>query len=155
MNFKDLQDKGDDIKRAVSQIVLDASDTVEMLNEADGRNENDFIDILDLLGTEYEDFVPAFISVRVDESWGMQGQIFKFRLTDGVKTHILKAGVDGVLYGWWETKYKYKKQIFANFTFYKGDKLMFSCCSHELPYFYELAEINDELAPKIQKVLNN
>ncbi len=154
MNFKDIQDKSDDIKKAVTQIILDASDTVEMLNEADGRNEKGFIDIYDLLGTEYEDMVPAFISVKVGGSWGMQGQIFKFRLTDEVKAHILKAGIDGVLYGWWKTQYVFTKQLFANFTLFKGDKFIFSCCSHELPYFYDLAEINDELAPEIMKVLN-
>lgn len=154
MDFKDIQDKSDDIKRAVTQIILDASDTVEMLYEVNRHKEKDFIDIYDLLGTEYEDMVPAFISVKVGGSWGMQGQIFKFRLTDEVKAHILKAGIDGVLYGWWNTEYKFTKRLFENFTCFKGDKFIFSCCSHELPFFPGLAEINDELAPEILKVLN-
>ncbi|MDE6691738.1 MAG: hypothetical protein K2K04_07190 [Clostridia bacterium] len=154
MDFKDIQDKSDDIKRAVTQIILAASDTVEMLYEVNVHKEKEFIDIYDLLGTDYGDMVPAFISVTVDESWGMQGQIFKFRLTDKVRAHILKAGIDGVLYGWWETENKFTRRLFENFTLYKGDKLIFSCCTHELPFYPALAEINDELAPEILKVIN-
>ncbi len=152
MNFKDIRDKGDNIKRAVAQIVIDASDTVEMLNEADVRDKKGFIDIYDLQGTQYEDIIPAFISVKVGQSWGMNGQIFKFRLTEEVKARILKAGIDGVFYGWWEDKNR--DRLFENFTFYKGDKLIFTCCTHELPFYPDLAEINDELAPEILKVIN-
>ena len=152
MNFKDLQDKSDEVKRTVTQIILDASDTVEMLNEADVRDEKGFIDIYDLLGTDYEDMISAFTGVKVGKSWGMQGQIFTFGLTDEVKAHILKVGIDGTLNAWWKDKSEYP--LFENFTFYKGDKLIFSCCTHELPYFYDLAEINDELAPEILKDIN-
>ena len=112
------------VRAAVTEVVISAADTAEFLNE---RGCGYIEHISELYGTDFEDIIPACISSYVGESWGMNGRIYKFNLTDELKTHIRKFGLEGIYVDDVGGKVRLE-----NLTLYKGKKRLFWCLSHEV-----------------------
>lgn len=102
--------------------LLSLCDSVEMLYAYRREYADDFE--IAALCTEYEGLIPAIIGVRKGESWGMEGRIYKFALTEEVKKVIAEKGLD------LEIRFLDFLSL-ENLTLYSGDKVMFSVCSHE------------------------
>lgn len=143
--FEDIPDYYDsaEVRETVAGLAFSLSDRAELFHETD----TDDFDIYDLYGTEYEDIILAFKGMSRYESWGMHGYAFKFNLTENLKAHIRKVGLDGIMTDNGRVK------LFENITLYKGDKLIFNCCSHELKYFTNLVNFSAELVSAIEKRL--
>lgn len=75
-----------EVEQCVTKTVLSFCDTAEFL----GSDIYGLKGISDLYGTKYEDVIPAFLYCRHGESdGGMWGNLFRFRLTEPLKKHIL------------------------------------------------------------------
>lgn len=129
-----------EIAERVTDIILSESDAAELMSYDDYGIE----DIYDLYGTEYEDIIPALISCKRGENRGMYGNLFKFRLTPELAKHIKKQGIccafqkDGIF-------------LLDNLCLMKGDKVIYSCLTHEVFQLYHMAEIDDSVADKINE----
>lgn len=125
--FSEISDK-------VTEIVLSLCDTAEFLGgEGYGLQE-----IYDLYGTKYEDIIPAYISCESGDSWGMTGKLFRFKLTDELRKHILEEQLTCM--------FSDKNTLYLeNLCLYSGEKVVFSCVSHEVFSLYHMAEIDDSL----------
>ncbi|MCM1367272.1 MAG: hypothetical protein NC184_00460 [Roseburia sp.] len=126
-----------EVEESVARLLLDESDVAELL----GAREYGLKDIRDLVGTEYEDIIDAFVSAKEGELMHMQGVVFKFRLTDAFKKHFIARGLHGMLYS-------DDTPLLENLTLYSGDTLLFTCQSHEVFDLYGMFEICDGLAEK-------
>lgn len=102
--------------------LLSLCDSVEMLYAYRREYADDFE--ITALCTEYEGLIPAIIGVRKGESWGMEGRIYKFAITEEIKKVIAEKGLD------LEIRFLDFLSL-ENLTLYSGDKVMFSVCSHE------------------------
>ena len=132
-----------EVRKKVTEIVLSASDTAEFL----GCSEYGLQEIYDLYGTKYEDIIPLMIYDKSGESYGMGGKIFRFRLENALYNHILKEGLS--------CTFKENGQLFLeNLYLYKGESIIFSCCSHEVMSLYHMAEIDDSLSDLILSGIN-
>lgn len=119
-----------EVEKAITELLLSESNGADFLG-ADGHGLES---IYDLYGTDYEDIIPAFISCGSGESWGMHGKIFKFKLSDELKRHILKESL---------TLMPCAK--LENLTLYRGEKVIFSCLSHEVFCMGGMSEIAEDL----------
>lgn len=120
LNYTNIDDT--EIYKDAYDFIFSVSDRIEYLNGAWSVNHLD--DIKELYGTPLEGFIPALISRKKGGSWGIEGDIYAFKLTDEVKKIVTDCGLKGML--------KVGNDItFENATLYKGDKKLFSCCSHE------------------------
>lgn len=127
-----------EVETCVARSVLAASDSAEFL----GGEGYGLSDIYDLYGTKYEDIIPAFVSSGVGESWGMRGTLFRFKLTDALKRHILEESLT-CMFG------EANRIYLENLTLFAGAKTVFSCVSHEFFSLYHMAEADDSLAGQI------
>lgn len=127
-----------EIENKVTEIVLASCDTAEFLGgEGYGLQE-----IYDLYGTKYEDIIPAYISCQSGDSWGMRGKLFLFNLTDELRRHILEERLTCM--------FREKDTLYLeNLCLYDGEKIIFSCISHEVFSLYHMAEIDDSLTDLI------
>lgn len=131
IEFSEVSDK-------VTEIVLASCDVAEFL----GAEKYGLQDINDLRGTKYEDIIPAFISVKTGDSYGMTGKLFRFRLTEEVRSHILEESLVCI--------FSYNNAVYLeNLCLYFKDKVIFSCVSHEFLSLYHMAEIDDSLGDAI------
>lgn len=133
-----------EIKDKVTEIVLSASDTAELMSYDNCGLQS----IFDLYGTEYEDMIPAFISCRSGDNWGMFGKFFKFRLTKELVRHIRE---EGICCSFREGHDFYME----NLCLFRGEKVIFSCLTHEVFQLYGMAEIDDSLNEKITDEVAN
>lgn len=143
MNFCDipLYSVLPEVEDCVTEIFLQNCDSATMLgSEYDGISS-----IYDLYGTEYEDIIPAYVSSCEGESWGMRGKLFSFRLTEELKAHIRKGSLTCIFK-------EGDKYILENLTLYRGDKCMFTCCSHEA-FDLVIPELTDELADEVLRAV--
>ena len=127
-----------EVKRRITEIVLSASNFAEFL----GNEHCGLKDIYELYGTKYEDIVPAFISCKEGESWGMWGTLFRFNLTDALRKHILEESLACIFE---EGACRYLE----NLTLFDGERTLFSCVSHEVFSLYHMAEVDDSLSERI------
>ncbi|MDE5766373.1 MAG: hypothetical protein K2I17_04325, partial [Clostridia bacterium] len=74
--------------------LLSLCDSAEMLY-AYRDYDSDGLEIT-ALGTEYEGLIPAITGKRKGESWGMEGRIYKFALTDEVKKFIVREDLSAM-----------------------------------------------------------
>lgn len=129
------------VRAAVTEVVISEADTAEFLSEERyGYIEH----ISELYGTKFEDIISAYISSYVGESWGMNGRIYKFNLTDELKAHIRKFGLEEI----------YVDDVggnvrLENLTLYKGKKKLFCCLSHEVFCGYDYFYIDDSLKEEV------
>ncbi len=124
-----------EVREKVTEIVLSISDTAEFL----GCSEYGLQDIYDLYGTKYEDIIPTMIICKSGESYGMFGKIFRFNLVTALRNHIVKEGLTCI--------FSDKGELYLeNLYLYKGEKIVFSCCSHEVFSLYHMAEIDNSLS---------
>lgn len=130
-----------EVENCVTDIFLKNSDTATML----GGDGYGLQSIYDLYGTEYEDIIPAYVSSCEGESWGMRGKLFSFRLTEELKAHIRKGSLTCIFK-------EGDKYILENLTLYRGDKCMFTCCSHEA-FDLVIPELADELADEVLRAV--
>ena len=135
-----------EIAECVTKTVLSASDSAEFL----GSDIYGLKDVDDLYGTQYEDIIPAFVSRKAGESWGMSGTLFRFKLTDALKQHILEESLT-CMFGESDPNRLYLE----NLTLYDGDKVIFSCVSHEVFSLYHMAEVDDSLSGQILSAVEN
>ncbi len=146
LTFEDIPQyyENAEVRKAVAEAVLSLCDAVELFYETD---EDDF-DVYDLYGTVHEDIIPAFIGKQHSESWGMFGYAFLFAATEALKSRIKKIGLDGVFENG-------KRILFQNITLYRGNKMLFTCCSHELHYWTNLVTFDEEIAPIVLNAAKN
>lgn len=129
-----------EVEEKVTDIVLSESDAAELMSYDDYGIQ----DIYELYGTGYEDIIPALISFQKGENWGMFGNIYKFRLSTELIKHIKRVGIcnsfqkDGMF-------------LLDNLCLLKGDKVIYSCVTHEVFQLYHMAEIDDSIADKIKE----
>ncbi len=76
------------------------------------------------IGTDCEGMIGALEGERRGESWGMRGKILSFRLTDEVKEVIRHPARQHGMPAVWDRRLE-------NLTLYKGEKRLYSVCSHE------------------------
>ena len=129
-----------EVADCVTKIVLSASDSAEFL----GSEIYGLKDVDGLYGTQYEDIIPAFVSRKSGESWGMSGTLFRFKLTDELKKHILEESLTCMF----SEPDPYRLYL-ENLTLYDGDRIIFSCVSHEVFSLYHMAEVDDSLSEQI------
>ncbi len=124
----------EEVARSVTQTVLSFCDTAEFLgSEIYGLKE-----IYDLYGTKYEDIIPALLSCRhAENDNGMRGTLFRFRLTEPLKEHILEENLTCMFGG--------EPPLLENLALFQGEKCLFSCVSHEVFSLYRMAEVDDSL----------
>ncbi len=103
--------------------IFSQCDRVEYLNPTYGGRQIDVIE--ELYGTDLDNFIPAFIACQDDSSWGMEGKIYTFALTDEIKKLIKAHGISGTI------KAPDGCTVFENATLYSDEKILYSCCSHE------------------------
>lgn len=127
-----------EVENRVTEIVLAASDSAEFLSGEGYGLE----DIYDLYGTKYENIVPAFVSCKSGVSWDMWGTLFRFNLTDALKKHIIEEGLT-CIFGEQDRRY------LENLTLFDGEKIVFSCISHEVFSLFHMAEVDDSLSEQI------
>lgn len=129
----------DDVRKCVASTVLSVSDTAEFLGDENYGLE----DISNLYGTRYEDIIPAFLSCRQGESYGgMWGRIFRFKLTEPLKKHILDESL--------ACMFRDGQTVFLeNLGLFQGEKCLFSCVSHEVFSLYHMADVDDSLKDSI------
>lgn len=127
-----------EVEKCVTKIVLSASDFAEFL----GSEIYGLKDIFDLYGTKYEDIIPALVSSKSGESWGMRGTLFHFKLTDTLKKHILEEGLS-CMFG------EKNRLYLENLALFDGKRTVFSCVSHEVFSLYHMAEVDDSLSEQI------
>lgn len=134
MDFFRYVDNNEIEERAYAYL-FSLCDSAEMLY----AYRNDDADGLEItaLGTEFEGLIPAILGVRHGKSWGMEGRIYKFALTDGVKKIIARNGLSMI-------KLIGENIWLENLTLYNGNKQLFSTCSHE-----GYKDINDEFVNKV------
>ncbi|MDE6557962.1 MAG: hypothetical protein K2K39_02535 [Clostridia bacterium] len=142
MSFFHYIDNAEIEERAYAYL-FSLCDSVEMLY----AYRNFDIDGLEItaLGTEFEGLIPAIISVRHGKSWGMEGRIYKFAITDEVRKIIMKFGLDCEL--------RVREDVYLqleNLTLYNGDKVLYSTCSHE-----GHLDIDDEFRNKVSDFCRN
>ena len=111
-----------EIRERAFSYLLSLCDSAEMLRVEDNEEESDLE--IDALGTEYEYLITAIKGRKKGESWGMWGTIYKFALTDELKSLIMREGLSAM------------PQILSgvrleNLTLLKCDKVMYATCSHE------------------------
>ena len=135
-----------EVEKCVAKIILSASDSAEFL----GGEGYGLKDVYDLFGTEYEDIIPAFISCKSGESWGMRGTLFRFKLTDALKKHILEESIIGI-FGKTNSDCLYLE----NLTLFDGERTVFSCLSHEVFSLYHMAEVDDSLSEQILSAVDS
>ncbi|MDE6850648.1 MAG: hypothetical protein K2J54_04900 [Clostridia bacterium] len=125
----------DEIKERAFAYLLSLCDGAEMLYACDNDDE----DALEFtaLGTEYEVLIPAIVGAQKGESWGMWGRIYKFALTDGFKSFIVREGLEAM-------PQIVKGVRLENLALFNGGKVMYSTCSHE-PY----NDIDEEFKQKV------
>ena len=129
-----------EVEKCVTKIVLSVSDFAEFL----GREGYGLRDVFDLCGTKYEDIVPALVSCKSGESWGMRGTLFRFKLTNAVKKHILEESIIGMF-----SETDPNRIYLENLTLFDGERIVFSCLSHEVFSLYHMAEVDDSLSEQI------
>lgn len=134
-----------EVEKCVTKIILSASDSAEFL----GGEGYGLKDVCDLYGTKYEDMIPAFVSCKSGESWGMRGTLFRFKLTDAVKKHILEESIIGMFS---ETDNCF---YLENLTLFDGERIVFSCLSHEVFSLYHMAEVDDSLSEQILSAVDS
>lgn len=135
----------EEVRRCVAETVLPVCDTAESL----GGQEYGLEDINDLYGTKYEDIIPAFISRKWGASDGnMWGNIFRFKLTPPLREHILEESLT-CMFREGENLY------LENLILYSGEKVIFTCVSHEVFSLYHMAEVDDSLSQKILSAVNS
>ena len=135
-----------EVEECVTNIVLSASDSAEFL----GGEGYGLKDVCDLCGTKYEDMIPAFVSCKSGESWGMRGTLFRFNLTDAVKKHILEESMIGMF-----TETDPYRLYLENLTLFDGERIVFSCLSHEVFSLYRMAEVDDSLSEQILSAVDS
>ena len=134
-----------EVEQNVTKTVLSFCDTAEFL----GSDIYGLKDIYDLYGTQYEDIIPAFLYCRQGESdGGMWGNLFRFRLTEPLKMHILDENLtcmfrDG------------QNVLLENLALFQGEKCMFTCVSHEVFSLYHMAEVDDSLKDAVLSAVND
>ncbi len=134
----------EEVQQSVTQTVLSACDTAEFL----GSDIYGLKDIYDLYGTEYEDVIPAFISCRHEENDnGMRGTLFRFRLTEPLRRHILAESLTCMFGG--------EPPLLENLALFQGEKCLFSCVSHEVFSLYRMAEVDDGLKEAVLSAVND
>ncbi|MCI8369172.1 MAG: hypothetical protein HFJ81_06040 [Clostridia bacterium] len=112
----------EEIRERAFSYLLSLCDSAEMLCVEYNDEESDLE--IDVLGTEYEYLITAIKARKKGESWGMWGTIYKFALTDELKSLIMREGLSAM------------PQILSgvrleNLTLLKCDKVMYATCSHE------------------------
>jgi len=123
-----------EIREKVRDIVLYESDTAEFL----GCSEYGLQNINNLYGTKYEDIIPAMISCISKDSYGMFGKIFRFNLVPALRNHIREDGLTCI--------FSENGELFLeNLCLYRGENIIFSCCSHEAQSSHHMAEIDNSL----------
>lgn len=133
-----------EVKKCVAKTILTLSDTAEFLGDENYGLE----DISELCCTRYEDIIPAFISCRKGESYGgMRGRLFRFKLTEPLKKHILDESLTCI--------FRDGRNVFLeNLGLFKGEKCLYSCVSHEVFSLYHMAEADDSLKGNILSAVN-
>ncbi len=133
-----------EVEQSVTKTVLSFCDTAEFL----GSDIYGLKDIYDLYGTQYEDIIPAFLYCRQGESDGrMWGNLFRFRLTEPLKRHILDESLTCMFGG--------KPPLLENLALFHGEKCLFSCVSHEVFSLYHMAEVDDSLNDAVLSAVND
>lgn len=135
-----------EVEKCVTKIVLSASDSAEFLGGEGYGLEN----VCDLHGTKYEDMIPAFVSCKPGESWGMRGTLFRFKLTDAVKKHIQEESIIGMF-----NETDPDRLYLENLTLFDGERIVFSCISHEVFSLYHMAEVDDSLSEQILSAVDS
>ena len=139
-----LYTKLKEVKRCVAEVLLSASDTAEFL----GSDIYGLKDIYDLYGTQYEDIIPAFLSCHHEESDnGMRGTLYRFRLTEPLRRHILEESLTCMFGG--------EPPLLENLALFQGEKCVFSCVSHEVFSLYHMAEADDSLKDAVLSAVND
>ena len=125
--------------------MLSVCDTAEFF----GSDIYGLKDIYDLYGTQYEDIIPAFLYFRHGESDGrMWGNLFRFRLTEPLKKHILDESLTCMFRD-------ERTVLLENLALFQGDKCLFSCVSHEVFSLYHIAEVDDSLKNAVLSAVND
>ena len=75
------------------------------------------------IGTDSEGIIVDIINKKTAQSWGMNGAQYTFLMSDRVKAIISKYGLGGII--------TVNNKKLENLSLYKGDKLLYSVCSHE------------------------
>ena len=146
MYFEDIPcyTQFEEVKQSVAKTVLSVCDTAELL----GSDIYGLKDIYGLYGTEYEDIIPAFLYCRHGESdGGLWGNLFRFRLTEPLKRHILDESLTCMFGG--------EPPLLENLALFQGGKCMFSCVSHEVFSLYHMAEVDDSLKDAVLSSVND
>ena len=146
MYFEDIPcyTQFEEVQQSVTKTVLSVCDTAELL----GSNIYGLKDIYDLYGTQYEDIIPAFLYCRHEENDnGMRGNLFRFRLTESLKKHILDESLTCMFGG--------EPPLLENLVLFQGEKRLFSCISHEVFSLYHMAEIDDSLKHAVLSAVND
>ncbi len=134
----------EEVQQSVTKTVLSFCDTAEFL----GSDIYGLKDICDLYGTQYEDIIPAFLYCRQGESGGrMCGDLFRFRLTEPLKKHILDESLTCMFGG--------EPPLLENLALFQGEKCLFSCVSHEVFSLYHMAEVDDSLKDAVLSSVND
>ena len=127
-----------EVENCVTEIVLSASDSAEFL----GGEGYGLQDVCDLNGTQYEDIIPAFVECRPVEEFGMRGTLFRFKLTEALRAHILAETLTCMFR-------ENDRMFLENLKLFDGEKQVFSCVSHEVFSLYHMAEVDDSLSEQI------
>lgn len=101
--------------------IFDYCDAIEYLSEF---RYGHFDDALYLSGTAFESWIPALKGTHEGESWGMEGTLYVFALTDAVKKTVKERGLYSLLV-------PSENHVLQNATLYRGEREVFSVCSHE------------------------
>ncbi len=132
------------VGQSVAKMLLSVCDTAEFF----GSDIYGLKDIYDLYGTQYEDIIPAFLYSRHGESDGrMCGNLFRFRLTEPLKKHILDESLTCMFGG--------EPPLLENLALFQGEKCLFSCVSHEVFSLYHMAEVDDSLKDAVLSAVND
>ncbi len=146
MYFEDIPcyTQFEEVEQIVTKTVLSVCDTAEFL----GSDIYGLKNIYDLYGTQYEDIIPAFLHCRHEENNnGMRGTLFRFRLTEPLKKHILDESLTCMFGG--------EPPLLENLALFQGEKRLFSCVSHEVFSLYHMAEVDDELKDTVLSAVND
>lgn len=146
MYFEDIPcyTQFEEVGQSVTKTVLSVCDTAEFL----GNDIYGLKDIYDLYGTQYEDIIPAFLYSRQGESAGrMWGNLFRFRLTEPLKKHILDERLVCMFGG--------EPPLLENLALFQGEKCLFSCVSHEVFSLYHMAEVDDSLKDAVLSAVDD
>ncbi len=134
----------EEVKQSVTKTVLSFCDTAEFL----GSDIYGLKEIYELYGTQYEDIIPALLDRRHEENDnGMRGTLFRFRLTEPLKRHILDESLTCMFGG--------EPPLLENLTLFQGEKCLFSCVSHEVFSLYHMAEVDDSLKDAVLSAVND